>query len=315
LESEEYYKQHREKLDWHMWEKWRICIYKDTEIRVQTEERSNIVSQIRDLAKLALQHNDLFRYCQFANLVGDHSAVTNYIQSNGFTYKDSNCVEPALVKHALKFCDQKTANRGLYAHANYYGNISMYENGDTSMLEEEKKDIMYLTQQYTQEFSLIPVNYYLPSMINAAMEVKKMDYDLALCVLNAGAPLGNLVEMTGVNTRFIEWRRHWKRKPVWRKMGKNRERPTNADSILVIEDDAVTGSTLTAVRPFIEKLKPNKVDVCFCGGFVEKSINAAKSISLFDNIMSVSDLSCENILDKLDDFRNKIRMVVTGEQK
>ena len=100
-------------------------------------------------------------------------------------------------------------------------------------------------------------------LINAAIELKKMNYDVVIGVLKSGIHVATIMDFLGQNTRFIEWHKHWKSGPRLKKIGSDISPITSAQKILICEQDAHTGATLNALIPFIEKLNPEKVDVSF----------------------------------------------------
>ncbi len=125
--------------------------------------------------------------------------------------------------------------------------------------------------------------------VNAAVELKERQYDLAIGVLNSGVPLASMLDFLGQETRYLEWHRGWKRGPKWKKMGRNTEKITQAKRILVCEHDMDTGQTLEAIVPFLRKLKPETVDIVFRldmrGGIPQKvaACNFFREIALIED--------------------------------
>lgn len=300
---EEYYNQRR-RFDEHMLT-YGVDFLSDKKLDVDDGDKIAIVEKLRNFARYALENNDLYGFCCTAKLSGDHEMITQCIENRGFCYEDK-MPEPLLVEHALRYCDQKTASRGLQVHAEAYREIKDFEYKKAGILGEKITAIDPLINSYLLAHKLAHTGSYLPHQINAAMEIKRMNYDLAIGILNGGSTLAHLVEMSGVETRYLEWRRNWKRAPIWKKMGGNQAKVQQADRILLIEDDAVTGSTLRAVQPLIENLNPSQVDVCFWNSIGKLSFEAARGLDFFEKIMHVSMLNHADILDKMDEFRTKL---------
>ncbi len=281
--------------------------------KLPKEEKIGAVKRIRELLSLSIERRELYMIYKWSELLGDLSPAIQFVKTNGITYKDGS-VEPCLLDVALKFCDQDTANRAIQECATSTSNPETVERlvAERGMLAEKMAVIRNLLSQYSQIHNLPEKNISF-TQVNAAIEISKMDYDLVLCILNGGASLGNLVEIAGLNTRFLEWRKHWKKDPIWRKVGKNTTKPTGANNILVIEDDASTGTTLKAIQPLIKKLNPENVDICFCGMFLKHSIDVAQSLSSFNEVVRMFSLSHKKALDNLDEFRAKLETALMKE--
>lgn len=137
-------------------------------------------------------------------------------------------------------------------------------------------------------------------LINAASEVvNRGEYDLVVGVVNSGTPLAICTELLGQSTAYLEWHRQWKGSPKWRYLETAKKR-AELKKVLVAEIDAVSGQTLRAIIPALEKLGAKQVDICFDGERHEKSLSVAQEFPFFTNAFSTHDFSpkalCRNVL-------------------
>lgn len=145
-------------------------------------------------------------------------------------------------------------------------------------------------------------------MINAVGELYDK-YDLVVGVANGGINMASLFEIYGVETRYIEWHsgtgdpKRWKRDPVWRNIGFDRRKVKEAKRILVCENDAMTGQTLSKVVEFLgEKFDPEVVDVCF--ELDSETNNNAGEIPGVNKHFCTQDLPGPNVMDHLETMKH-----------
>ncbi len=126
-------------------------------------------------------------------------------------------------------------------------------------------EITLLLKDYCSKYGLD--EYFIFSrvaIVNAAMEIAKMDYDLIVPVLRSGVPLALMLEVLGKQVRYIEWHKDWKTGPRWQNMGKDQsgQAVRKGAKILVCENDYNSGDTLNALAPVLKELEPRQVDLC-----------------------------------------------------
>ncbi len=149
--------------------------------------------------------------------------------------------------------------------------------------------------------------------INAAVELSKNNYDLVIGVLKSGSTLAVPFEVLGDNVRYVEWHRHWTRKPIWRKVGETTDKPTEAKRVLICENDAASGKTLQALQPILDKLNPDEVDICFSGYFPDKSIDIAEGFP-FRHIYTTENVNYDNVCKNLLHFRSRLYSVYNSNK-
>lgn len=150
--------------------------------------------------------------------------------------------------------------------------------------------------------------------LSAAIELSRKKYDLIIGVLKAGSTLALPMEAIGENVRYMEWHKHWKRKPVWRNVGRATEKPKKAKKILLCENDAVSGNTIEALLPSLEKLGAEEVDICFTALYPEKSTQISESLPL-NSIYNTSDLGYKNCYSNLVEFRRRFAELYLSENE
>ncbi len=137
--------------------------------------------------------------------------------------------------------------------------------------------------------------------INAAMEIKKKNYDVVVGVLKSGVLMASLLDFLGQNTRYAEWHRGWKKGPVWKKIGSNTDKPEQAEKILVCEHDTKSGETLKALEPFLKKLNPGQIDISFWIDLHNANQRNVDRAGYFTDDFHVKDITTENLVKNLNE--------------
>lgn len=151
--------------------------------------------------------------------------------------------------------------------------------------------------------------------VNAAAEIEKRDYDLAVGLLNGGLHLALMTEIAGVRTRLISVHRDSKCEPYWKNIRKGDSKVKKAKNILICEDDAVTGGTLRRIIPLIEKLEPENVDVCFSGIYSDRSIDAASTIPVYNNAFHTVSFGFDRLYENIKEMELASRQFVRNSDE
>jgi hypothetical protein len=145
-------------------------------------------------------------------------------------------------------------------------------------------------------------------MINASMELLKKDYDLAVGVIRSGSPIATMLEIGGLETRYIEWHRGWKKGPVWKKIGKETWKVEGQKkNIIVCEHDTQTGNTLDIIQPLIEALEPDKVDVCFWIDMHRTNKKVVEQRNFYNDSYNANDFPVDDFFNNLQNILKIIR--------
>lgn len=140
----------------------------------------------------------------------------------------------------------------------------------------------------------------------AAIQLTDRRYDATIGILWSGASLANHMHCWGSeNVGYIEWHRHWQRDPVWR-LHDMRFDVRKHMNILLCENDAVSGRTLTKVLQKIDTLNPANVDVCFTGIYYEKSREKALQLGAFRSVFHIADLDQSKVYSDMLRYREKL---------
>ncbi len=159
------------------------------------------------------------------------------------------------------------------------------------LLFETKKD---------DAFSRLP----LIAEMNAAVEIKNMNYDLVVGILRSCVSLTTPLEMLGQEVRYVECIRGPRsaKKPVWIGRGRGGMIPIrHANRVLICENDAISGNTLRTVQPLIQAvLEPKVIDICFHkASSLESSKEVARGLGFYTKVFSVMDVGFEHFFDNL----------------
>jgi len=193
----------------------------------------------------------------------------------------------------------------------YVKEEGIYAIEDMPYFRERFQEITATVNKYSQFYNL-PVGFAITSEIfNAAMEIKKRDYDLAIGVLRSGAPIAVMLEIMGMETKYLEWSRKWKKGPIWRKIGRDRDVEVEIEKpgkkIIVCEHDTYTGTTLKAIAPLIKKLEPQSIDVCFWIDAHHTNKEILKNADDYGAGYNAGDFPQEDFFENLQNFLNVIR--------
>ena len=216
------------------------------------------------------------------------------VYSHGQTYFD-------LMQAALRWGDENDIRRAIIAWKTRckYDAHSMNMDLDFSPITEIVDKINNAVRNYASDFDLYYTGTGSPT-INAAVEIKKQEYDLAVGIQKGCSNLTTILEMLGQPSSNIRFSQRWeKRKPYWMKVGRDGGKIQSAKRIIVCENDVSSGKTLQAVQPYLEKLNPESVDICFTGLHQEKSIEKAKTMGFYTHVFSTMTVGFEDYLANL----------------
>ncbi len=111
--------------------------------------------------------------------------------------------------------------------------------------------------------------------VNAAVELMENDFDLVIGVAQGGINIPFCMEILGQNTLYLRPSRKTNR--VTQLQSISSPKPiAPGGSILICEDDAVSGKTLERILPIVQGFDPGYVEVCFSGYEPSKSYSAVK---------------------------------------
>ncbi len=149
--------------------------------------------------------------------------------------------------------------------------------------------------------------------MNAAVELAKRDYDLAVGVVRGGVAVPILMSFLGQRITFLQNNRE-SSKTNWFSARPEFKRPAQADNVLLCEDDALTGGTLRRARPKMADLNPSRVDVCFRQDIPEQTPSrvVAEGLGTYDRVFYTSSVSFSNFLTNLGQLEKAAREATQG---
>jgi hypoxanthine phosphoribosyltransferase len=192
--------------------------------------------------------------------------------------------------------------------------------GQYSMIDKSEKverEIQQINDHFHFYRSQYPLNnrHYFEGgkpfsayQLNAAAELLKTDYDLVIGLQSGGVLFAALLEMLGMNVRYLSWHREWAptgRSPEWEQIGSVQEKPTTAQKILLCEDDSVTGNTLDVVGKFLSNLGADRTDIFFKNHWIESNRENTEDSAFFANAIDANTFESSGFYDKLVDLRKR----------
>lgn len=257
-------------------------------------------SKMLEIAKLGLEHDanihvafKYFRALGREDLIQKRLAKSMRHES-GETYTDL----------FYEFLNRGTTQKAEEAIRDWIEDAKMPLIGfeGTKYFSERLKPIHAAYEHFARSYGLEDQSF-TPDLayINAACELKKRHYDVVIGVLNSGLPLAAFMDFLGQPTRYVEWHRHWKTGPKWRKMGSDHARIKGAKKILVAEHDTHTGKTLEVLAPFLEKLHPDIVDVAFNTDRWETNQQHVSANPMYHEQVHVRSMPLQSLVENLND--------------
>ncbi len=178
---------------------------------------------------------------------------------------------------------------------------------------EERRALDSAFEKYCAKWNLPHVSLALEH-VNAAQELMKEEYDLAVGVMNSGAPMTVMLECLGMSARYLEWHlKDWEGPPVWREIGRETESPKRAKKILVTENDTQTGATVEAIIPTLKELGPDQVDVTFLYDPWKTNEKSVKKQPFYGEAFQISDFNKKGVYRKLQDARKRLEAAVADD--
>lgn len=219
----------------------------------------------------------------------------------GITSKDSRTqkIYPNydLLQVALNIGDDKDMQKAVSAWVRHYGPTEEALNG--GKIREIRTEIQSKLERYAQKFNLPDSPISLVN-INGAMEIPEQEHDLAVGIHRGCAEVTNLLDATNLPVRYIRYSQEdQETQPYWSPVGRNQQKISKAKRIIICEDDVVSGTTLQAVHPLIERLNPEVVDIYFCGYTPKKSCKAASALGYYTNVLSTESISFDRFVANL----------------
>lgn len=219
---------------------------------------------------------------------------------------------------ALAF-DAGDANQQEQAIEGFFGEGSDNTPADlpANVYRKDAEEMRQQVQAYQAAYKLEGSTRFEPPLLpalHAVQQLRKKDYDLVLGIVRGGVPLATLFEMHGDRTRYIEHHRSWKKRPpIWRKIGRDVARIREAKTVLVCENDAVTGNTLGRVHDWIrDQVGAEAIDICFTVGIGDENLWAIAGLpeDHYREAYQFSDFTGESFVQLLQDSRRRMRAAV-----
>lgn len=279
-----------------------------------------------------VQNSENFLSGEFSSNNQFSSKIVSYLMEQYFY--DENCYQ--MIKLA-KFVHDDQAVHQISLFVKDIGRdeplaaINLYETGT---IEQQRWAYNIIVNEYGSQtpekprvqeaFDKYFDHYHIPKrwgasekFVNAAAEIKKQKYDLIIGVLGAGTPIPGLIEMMGNNNvRYLEWHKKWKKKlPTWKNIGRVRDVVTQADKILVCENDTQYGTTLATIQPLLEKLQPKQVDVSFYIDVHQRNKMVVNALPFYNSAFDIKDLPTDRSFEHWKGFaRLSERILKTTEE-
>ncbi len=246
-------------------------------------------------------------YRHYRNIDAIKQRLQKGIYTRGFINSD-------LVKATLDFEEEVQSEQAL--HTLIQAGMSPEPCANTAYMERRMKPIKEAYRMFARKHHLpetIPEIYDENDRclyINAAMELRKRGYDLAIGVLNSGIKTAQLLDFFGQATKYAEWHRDWKQPPAWRNIGGGRKPETQTGKILLCEHDTNSGATLKALIPFLQKLKPRQVDVVVQLDVHQKAKSNIEALGYYTGIELVQNIPYTNFIANLNQAAEYARSVL-----
>ncbi len=255
-----------------------------------------------------------------SKFVGDFEEMKKYIGENGITVPDY--ISGKIAKHydlfevALEYGKGRQINKAM---SEFYpwlegdrinGSAPDFYYGERSLLHAVTSEIRENLSEYIGRNNIELKNGISSFHVNAAMEISRMDYDHIIGIYRGCTGLTTPLEVLGDNVRYIDYSRDFPEEPPkWIQVGRVTDLPKRAYKVLVCEDDAVTGDTLTSVIPLIQELEPKRVVVRFHGANFEKSRAVVDQIPFYDVAQNLY-VGFERYVGNLREFNSCLKKVL-----
>jgi len=271
---------------------------------VSEEDKKRAKELAQKIIELGIKDDkNLYLAYKYSNLLDEPEAIIARMRKSIYTKDEEPHYD--LLQTALKWGDDNDIQTAISIYHKARPNEFKKENIDALLDSPDCDQITKITgpirtalEKYRAEFGF--KEGYRVDDYNAAMEIKKREYDLAIGIQTGCSALTNVLEMIGQPTRYIRHSKKWNnRKPHWMAIGKEKERVKKAKKIIVCENDAVSGKTLQAVQPLIEKLQPETIDICFSGYSDEDSIATAQNLGFYTNVFSTVTIGYNHFLENI----------------
>ncbi len=210
--------------------------------------------RVRWLVRACLALNESYRWLQYSEILGDTDGIRARI--------------------ARGICTEGRPHYDLYQATLDYGTDAQRDDAVRQYVPECGEDSFWSSRLGMNLWSgistgmgaymarhAIPNVILTPESVSGAGELHACGYDLAVGMATRGTAAAATLEVLGTPARYAEWHGYWKVGPRWKPVGADRSRIHSAARILVCEHDIHTGATLAALRPFIDRLNPEQVDV------------------------------------------------------
>jgi len=265
---------------------------------IPEEKKEEARGLARKIIDLGLQNDsDIFAAYKYSVAIGETDGIIKRMKQGLYS---NDKINYDLVQTALNYGNDEDMQQAVSAWRTVESkqdSISAFLNEGT--IKKIVERIKASLNQYSKDYNL-PKNKTLSAHINAAMEIAKQEYDLAVGIQRGCVNVTTILEAIGQRTRYVRYSPAWeKRGPYWEKVGRHKDKPTKAKKIIVCEDDTVTGKTLKAVQPLIEKLEPQTVDICFMGMNPEISRERAEGLGFYTNVTSTMSYSFDHFVENL----------------
>lgn len=295
---------------------FRDRIILDKPLREQTGNLSKEVSQqFEEQARLVADaglNGDTNLYMAFKCLefLGEEDRVRERV-ALGLRLNGHDQVSYSLLRATLKYGTEEQIRKAILEYAAEYG-IESIEFAD--YIQDKLRPISENFNRYAEKSNLEP-RFITAEWLNAAFELEKQKYDLIVGVMNSGKYIANLMEFFGETVRYVEWHRHWKRSPVLRNIGGSTERIYEANKILICEQDTRSGATLKALIPFLKKLNPAQVDICFWIDHYGINDKNVKDIGFYQNSFHTYTIPSSDLFNHIKTAEDLVEATKGGNEK
>jgi len=283
------------------------------EIDVSDDVLNRINVLVENIIVSSLDEANFCRAFEYLRVIGDLNRIKKIVSDTGFLFYNRPHID--LFRYIFYFADESEFDSLIsqYIYHDYDSNyfclnhfFQNFSNFDVSILNifNEICDIVY------KFYPNVKKNTFGIDQVNAVVEMCKSEvYDLVIAVMNGGNAMGCLFDAIGFPVQFHEWHRDWKIDPRLNRRVAYTDVSDACDSVLICEDDAVTGLTLSKIQNMIRsKFLVSRLDVCFSvydfPEIARSSVELVDAQLDFTNVLSVYEFSVESVYSNLKFYRD-----------
>ena len=282
----------------------------EQELKLSDKEKERLKQLALNVAQAAALNDNIFESFNFFRWLSMEEKIKERAKQsirhrNGQIHLDL----------VLAVAEYGTEEEALDSYRQLFSQMGLMGVDAYPVIKEKFKNIEARFNEFLEKNSYEFLASFTPEFLNAALELREKNYDLAIGVLNGGGPMAMFLEFLGTQAKYIEWHRDWKKGPVQRKIGPNKSPISKGKKILICENDTQTGATLKAIIPFLKKLKPEQIDVSFLVDLHGTNHLIVENSLFYKNAFNLGEFSPANFVDNLIKLEKELKKTEKQEEK